>query len=90
MPYYPSMPVLGNHLKISKSTCNKEARCPSTDECRKCDTHTYTLTMKYYSAIKNKIMSFAGKKCMELGIVMLSERQISLFLSYAESPQKKI
>jgi hypothetical protein len=32
----------------------------------------YTYTMEYYSAIKNEIISFAGK-LMELEIIMLSE-----------------
>jgi hypothetical protein len=47
-----------------------QPRCPSTNVWIKKCAHTHTL--EYYSAIKNKIMSFAGK-WMELEIINLNK-----------------
>jgi hypothetical protein len=46
-----------------------QPRCPTTDEWIK--RMWYIYTMEYYSAIKSKIMSFAGK-WIELEIIILS------------------
>ena len=48
----------------------KQFRCPSTDEWIK--KMWYIHTMKYYSAIKNEIMSFSAI-WMDLEIIILSE-----------------
>ena len=54
-------------LAIAKTW--KQPKCPLTDERIKI---WYISTMEYYSAIKNKIMPFAGT-WMELEILILSE-----------------
>ena len=55
----------------------KQPKCPSTDEWIKMwymhiHMNTHTHTMKYYSVIKNKILSFAAT-WMDLEGIMLSE-----------------
>jgi hypothetical protein len=48
----------------------KQSRCPTTDEWIKKTWHLYT--KEFYSAIKNEILSFAGK-WLELENIILSE-----------------
>jgi hypothetical protein len=47
----------------------KQPRCPTTDEWIK---KMYLYTMEFYSAMKNEMLSFAGK-WMELENIILSE-----------------
>ena len=56
--------------QITKAKSWNQPRCPSTDEWI---TNLWGIhTMEFYSAIKNKIVSFAGK-WMDMENIMLSE-----------------
>jgi hypothetical protein len=49
----------------------KQPRCPSTKEW--IQKMWFIYTMKYYSAIKNKDITYFASKCMELENIILSE-----------------
>jgi hypothetical protein len=63
----------------------KQSRCPTADEWNK--EMWYLYTMEFYSATKNKILSFAGK-WMELENTVKLARfrrpKVACFLSYVE------
>ena len=87
LPYDPAIPLLGIYPEknmVQKDTCTpmfiaalftiaktwKQCKHPSTDEWIK--KMWYIYTMEYYSAIKEKEMSFAAR-WMDLEIIILSE-----------------
>jgi hypothetical protein len=60
LPYDPAILLLGIYLnKCDSGYYKKQPRCPSTNEWIK--KMWYLYTMDFYSATKNKILSFASK-----------------------------